>query len=84
MPRLYEVLVGAMHVEFRGFLDGWLRAYSCWIYIYIKIHCHNKSFVTSLVTFKTNVSPIKLLSIPELDFSFGFYFTVLYGVFAIH
>ena len=84
MPRLYEVLVGAMHVEFRGFLDGWLRAYSCWIYIYIKIHCHNKSFVTSLVTFRTNASPIKLLSIPELDFSFGFYFTVLYGVFAIH
>ena len=52
--------------------------------IYIKIHCHNNSFVTSLVTFKSKVSTIKLLSIPELEFRFGFYFTGSYRVFVIH
>ena len=74
-------LVGAKRVELHDFLDAWLRAYSCCIYI--KIHCHNNSFVTSLVTFKSKVSLIKLLSIPEMEFSFGFYFTGSFGVLAV-
>ena len=82
MPRLYGVLVGAKPVKLCGFLNAWLGAYSCCIYI--KIHCHSNSFVTSLITFKSRVSPIKLLSVPELEFSFGFYFTGSYGLFVIH
>ena len=82
MPRLYSALVGAKRVELRGFVGAWLGAYSC--SIYIKIHCHNNSFVTSLITFKSRVSPTKLLSIPELEFSIGSYFTGSYEVFVIH
>ena len=52
--------------------------------LHYRIHFHNNSFVTSIVTFKSKVSLIKLLSIPKLEFRFGFYFTSSYGVFAIH
>ena len=82
MPRLYGVLVGAKLVELRGFLNAWRGAYSCCVYI--KIHCHSNSFVTLLIPFKSRVSPIKLLPVPELEFSFGFYSTGSYGLFVIY
>ena len=47
VPRLYGNLVGAKCVELHGFSDALLRAYGCGVYI--KIYCHDNSFVTSLV-----------------------------------
>ena len=69
MPSLNGNLVGAKCVEQHGFSDALIGAYDCCIYI--KIYCHDDSFVTLLVRSKARVSPIKPLSIPKLELQGG-------------
>ena len=65
VPRLYGKLVGGKCVELQGASEALLAAYCC--RIYINICCNNDSFVISLVTCKSVVSPITPLSILKLQ-----------------
>ena len=65
VDRWYGNLGNAKRVELHGFSDASMGAFGCCIYI--RIICQDNSIISSLVTAKSRVSPIKPISIPKLE-----------------